>query len=800
VILHSLRLKEFKGLRAGVGLGEVVVDFSRLPASGLIAVVGGNGMGKTTILDNCHPYRLMPYKLRKAAGWSPAAFSFYDQCYGQEAVKELVFEMAGTRYKSLLLIDADRRKQEAYLYRESTGGWQPVNDGKTRTYDEAVEALCGSPSLFFTSVFRAQGARNLSDYTRGDIMAVVAELLNIDHVREQGEKARKVAGLLMAEVDALTRDRAGFELAAGSLPVLRDERMAAAGEAALRADEAAGLRAKIDDLLRRKAELEVANAAVVSTQQRIADKQAELSRVRGSIAMIEQEHLGNIAAGKKKVAELQAEIDTSESRYAVRCGEYTRRRHAVSGVLSRADEIRAAVTRQADTTEALRVASERLQALREDYAQAQAEAVALSSLPSQLASARATLSSLRTRVAALDAIDCRADGTGWVNEACPLLKDAVEAKGRIDASSAEVEALEGRLGALTHANQRLADLKVSGEVARTDVQALQSEVAALADVARLLPELDMADARLAEVAADEERDRQQWAERKSALEISLFAHAATVGQLETTEDTRLAPLRAETERLDRETKELSAAISDRPDSAIRAVDQEAAATRAMLAGTESREKELQAAIGRLDAKIEAAEKAASQLALIDAKVDGINADVADWYILAKACSNDGICALELDDAGPMIAAISNDLLKACYGPRFSVRLETQSAKVNGDMKEDFDITVFDAETGEVKSITEMSGGQTCWIEDALTRAICLFNINRSDRIFGTLYSDEKDGALDAGRKCEFMAVKHRSLQVGSHSRELFITQTPDLIDMADAVIRLSPGSVSLEVR
>lgn len=803
MILHSLRLRNFKGLLAGVGLAEVFIDFGKLPPAGLVAIVGGNGMGKTTLLDNMHPYRLMPYKLRKAAGWSPSAFSFYDQCAGSDAEKDLVFEMDGVIYRSKLLIDADRRKQEAYLYRSGGLGardWQPLNDGKTRTYDEAVERLCGSPSLFFTSVFRAQGAKNLSDYTRGDIMAVVAELLNIDHILEQGKKAREVASVLLAEVDGLSRDRAILDAESGGLDALVTEKQGVESAVADAEAVSRAAKARIDDLLKRRSEFEVANAAEASTKQRLEDKRGELARVRNSIAGIEQEHQANLSASRQRADGVRAEIDAGQVRHDGRMAELFSRRQSVERVLSRADEIREAACSQLGANESLQKATDRLQALRDEYASAQAEASALASLPAQIAAARNVLASLQTRAGALSSLDCFADGSGTVNEACPLLKDAVEAKGRIAAAQEDIAALEGRLGALSHWNQKLANLKAEGDRVRADQEAAKRRVADLMDLARLLPEVDAADARLVEIAEDERREAQQWGERKAMLEQSLASELAMVDHRLANEDGRLAPLRDEQARLSREIEELSAAVTGDFSAKLREVDYSVGMERTALDGADSKLRDLQAAVGRLDAKIETARKAAGKLAEIGSRIDAINADVADWNLLAKACSNDGIVALELDDAGPTIASISNDLLKSCYGPRFSVRLETQSAKVNGDMKEVFDITVFDSETSEVKSITEMSGGQVCWIEDALTRAICLFNINRSDRVFGTIYSDEKDGALDASRKCEFMAVKRRSLQIGSHSRELFITQTPDLIDMADAVIRLAPGSVFVEVR
>ena len=36
----------------------------------------------------------------------------------------------------------------------------------------------------------------------------------------------------------------------------------------------------------------------------------------------------------------------------------------------------------------------------------------------------------------------------------------------------------------------------------------------------------------------------------------------------------------------------------------------------------------------------------------------------------KAFSNDGIIALEIDDAGPTVAGIANDLLYSCFAPLF----------------------------------------------------------------------------------------------------------------------------------
>jgi len=67
-------------------------------------------------------------------------------------------------------------------------------------------------------------------------------------------------------------------------------------------------------------------------------------------------------------------------------------------------------------------------------------------------------------------------------------------------------------------------------------------------------------------------------------------------------------------------------------------------------------------------------------------------------------------------------------------------------------------------------------------------ALCL--AQHSERRYTTLFSDEADGALDPERKRMFMAMKREVLRLGGYEREFFVSQTPELTAMADAVIDL----------
>ncbi len=84
----------------------------------------------------------------------------------------------------------------------------------------------------------------------------------------------------------------------------------------------------------------------------------------------------------------------------------------------------------------------------------------------------------------------------------------------------------------------------------------------------------------------------------------------------------------------------------------------------------------------------------------------------------------------------------------------------------------------------------MSGGEKLWVNDSLTRAIALYLAQNSGLRYETLFSDEADGPLDEEHKRMFMAMKREVLRLGGYRREFFISQTPALTQMADAVIDL----------
>ena len=316
----ALTLTGFKGIRSGLGRDTLSLDIEALAGDAtLVAIAGANGRGKTSVIENLHPYLVMP---SRAGADGLGAFSYYDHVFLPESQKELIWVHRGHRYKSQLVFRINgKRKTEAFLFEQCGNHWKPVvladgtvSDGKVDTYEKAVRELLGPPETFFTSVFSAQGKRPLSAYRNGEIKGLLADLLGLDQVRQQGERAAETARLLKNGLALIRQEEAGTaaEVArlTGELSALGDPEAAvsqavAEKDAATRSLEAA----------------RASEAAVLAQAQAVASaekQRAELAAERGRVA-------GNARAALQRVAEEAARLDVRASVLAQRRPDLERR-------------------------------------------------------------------------------------------------------------------------------------------------------------------------------------------------------------------------------------------------------------------------------------------------------------------------------------------------------------------------------------------------------------------------------------------------------------------------------------------
>ncbi len=779
----SLTLTGFKGIWSGLGRESVMIDFTGF--QGLVALIGDNGRGKSTVLGNMHPYRIMPDRVKT---YSPKSFSFYDECSGSGAVKDFVFAMGGDTYRSVLQIDVARRKQEAYLYRKGeTEEWEPwgnTQDGKLDAYDAAVERLCGTPRMFFTSVFRCQKAPALSGYTRAEMMGIFAELINVADLKEKKETAGDVADALLRKRDGLHAERA------------KHEQSVKEGEEKSRelADAEKRLAAVGADIKTREAALADRDSGIRQLEIRLS-LQEEAAKQQTRLA-------ADIVAKTARLTELKTALEKTRT-------PYDRKRREKTAAL-----------------QGLQTLAETLPALRATARQEDAKAADLSGLKADLGGVDGQLDTLTRKLSEYGAVESRKQETEKRLQKMQLDRTHAVATARKDLERAEEVAQ--RLLDFPCANTDLAkacDFVKDAAVDRERIPALEQ---ALARASAENPEEAPLRAELAslsealkgrtEVAATAEslRKRKGDLARKVAEEeaaiASLRLALKKLPEAEAAERNLPDALREidsiekegkeAVERYDRQVREAGAELDilGRELEAI-TIDASLAATLAaekVLRDQGAREVEalrteeagVRMTIGALAEAVRLSAGAVAQIEQLRSEASALDREISEWQIIEKAM--EGVMTLEIDDAGPAVTAITNDILHCCYGPRFSVKIKTQDEKAGGkEMKEVFDIVVFDAERDESKSLTVMSGGEETWIEDSITRGISLFNAERGGRRYHALFTDEKDGRLTDRRRTEFMAVKRRVLELGGFECEFFISHSREVQEMADAVIDLN---------
>lgn len=813
----SLRLKGFRGIRDGLGLDEVTLDLQALPADAqLVALAGANGKGKSTLMDNLHPYTVMP---SRAGADGLGAFSYYDHLCASEAEKELVWEHGGRRYRTHMVFRmSGKRKAEAYLFEqpiersaerasdqvsESDVSWTPVrivdgtvSDGKMDTYERCVEAVLGSAQTFFTSVFSAQGKRQISALRNGEVKSLLADLLNLDDIRQTGQRASETARLLKAGLVALRQERAAVadELARAdtALTALGDVPTRIARTQQAKAAAAQHLNQAQASVAQLNAQLE-AQAVQQQRREALATDRVQAVQIETAAAQAQQDAADREALRLAQIATRGAQR-AQQSNQRLRALET--RQGQLATLLSRATRIAWACRRigmaehvAASWQERRSHGLQQVERLKDLQRQQQIHKERITSIEREAGQATLRVKDLARRLALTAEVPCA--GTDLQGR-CKLLSDAHEAQTLKPSAEATVERLAAErrkvqnlleqsaiaIQALADAPEQLdyTEQRLSRATARVrELHDLAQQASALREAQNNLKALEAEREQIArDDAAAEAADAAEREQARLAREVIETAgrerrerHATQLARIDT--DLAALPVPFDRRKLAEAQLQVEAATQQLHFS-------EAAHAQALADGRARDIERAQAA------------RLALSLSGLDERVSRCERESSVWTLLAKALSHDGVIALCIDDAGPALATLANDLLLSCYGPRFTVGICTLVETAKGEAREGFDIVVHDADSGQSKSVTLMSGGERVWVNECLTRAVALYLAQESGRRYATLFSDEADGPLDPERKRMFMTMKREVLRLGGYEREFFISQTPELTALADAVI------------
>ncbi len=726
-----MKLRGFKGIRSGLNRDFLELDLS--DHGGLVAIVGPNGSGKTTILDNLHPFRIMPYR---AGSYSPRAFSYYNECYGCDALKELVFEMDGQRFKSLVLIDTDRKRQEAHLYRWSGKDWKALCGGRMEEYDKAIEDLLGSPRLFFLSVFRCQDSTKLSDYTKGEAKDIFVELLGIEDLKEKSRRAREYRDGMLREMEVLRMEKDRLSSLISSASDTEERMKEIRREISSIESEIEGIEKEMESgrntLQRLKEDMAVMEERL--KERKALEEKASVirDRIRQYVSLVEKSGEIKESAGEEKRYQCRLELLRRE---------YDGVEREISGL-------------QSELT-SLREEEKDLVRLRKELSELGLKRTHRTEvLKDELRRARETS-------ALLDRVPCDDDLKGR----CPILENAITSR---DSIPGIIQGLES-----------MKDMTAEEKALEEEIRGIEPRVMLLRDMERRFSE--------------KIKERQSISEKMKEVEQRIRMARESSSLLP-----RIELAEKELPSLKKELEDIEKKLSFIDDGEEKGLSEKVRYLAGRIVALESRRKELlgrlselKRTLGSMEAVVEQSRTSVKELKRIEKSMKEKEKDISEWSLLERALGSDGIIALEIDDAGPAISAIANELL-SCFGSRFTVRIDTQVARAGGKgLRETFDIMVFDSTRNESKSLRIMSGGEKVWIEEAIARAISLYNSQRSGRKYRALFTDEKDGALDFQRKREFVSMKRKVLEVGGYDVEFFISQSPEVQEIADYRIELS---------
>ena len=286
----------------------LTLDLSEAPP-GLIAITGGNGEGKTTLLD-C----LAPAALFRTLSTRPG--SLKEHCNRRDSSIELDMEFGGRVYRHKLTIDPDaaggRGKEEAFLFEDGV----PVTDRLAKAYDEAVARIYPSQAVFFASAFAAQNRTgNFLQLAMSERKELFATLLGLGHLQTLSERSgagRRPLDAIAASLDELAatliRDQAEAVTLAAELVTAQAQVVALDAEASAAGVEAATVRERLTELRRRLGEANAEREKALN-RRRILSTQGDahadvVNENQRSIEKIERDHEAGIEHTRTQAARL----------------------------------------------------------------------------------------------------------------------------------------------------------------------------------------------------------------------------------------------------------------------------------------------------------------------------------------------------------------------------------------------------------------------------------------------------------------------------------------------------------------
>jgi exonuclease SbcC len=759
--LVSVRLRGAIGIRNGIKKEEVKINFDNF-TPGLIALSGSNGKGKTTLIENCHPF---PQLLTRKS-------KLQDHFFLRDSFREVILRnhMTGMVMKFLIQIDGANKskacKYFAFRKPADMDNYDAVEgvDGNLKPYEELLARIFGPLDLYLRTAFITQRPPrhlpDLTDATVGEKKALFAELAGIDYLQQFADAAadkmkQELAKSHDAEVRAWTLEAAVCSKAGAVVELKEAETMLATGRHELEIVIEKGNAAKAD-----VERLQTAYAAEKERQWKVTSTNSVIANAKIAIEAREKD-----IAYYQRAAQNKALFEK-----AVADGESLQKTIDAENV-KKQQFLEKNAERQREFTK-----------IKADF----------DTKVKELEIERDGLRDRRT-VLEKNALEVRHNinlyerDAAEINEDCPICGQRLPADKLAELKNKQEQFLE------KIKNEKSAEAKLAAEVNAISprIEELGEEITSLTlDEPSPVKEIPFDDTAL--IKAVSELRLIDMPAIRAGLANARDA-AVHIEGLEREIKTQQAIIADKTAELEKLAAGVEAGYGDR-------LNAELEAAKCLHAGLTNRYVELKAAIAKSEAVIEAANRKLAEIAAREeelAETKAVEAtaktEAAEWELISRGFGKDGIQALELDALAPGISDTANRILESAYGDRFKITIET--TRIGGAGKkakqiEDFVINVIDSEVGEAVSLDDKSGGEAVWIKRAIYDAFAVIRKRNTNFAFLTCFQDETDGALDSAAKVAYCRMLEATHAESKLRHTIIITHSSEVKAMIEQKIEI----------
>ena len=749
---HRWRLSRAKiegsiGIKKGTERDSIEIDFDGDYDPGLILLIGPNGGGKTSFIENLTPFPRMMTRSGK----------LQDHFYKRDSFRDLYYvdELNGQEYRFFITIAGGPGSgQNTYHIMKWDGqAFQPLPGitGRLADYEREIALLFGSFSMFVQSVFLAQeqpaGIPDIATVKgTNEKKAIFRELSGIDHYTRYMDIAKIHAKDLDEDITARGNHISGMVFALGDKDQIQKNRQTAIDQRAIIDLQIAECSAHKDN---------------IGTQVDTLRKTVERNNVhRTTIGGLTE----NIVASDKVTGELIEKI-TALNKSVEAAPEARKMLEELSKLEMRKKDIEDAE---------YKIGKEKL-SLSEDYIasrkiiddqRAKIE-VEIQVISRAIDLDKQNRAALKIEIARLEPtvkpITCPNCKTSFVLDADAekLIAGKIERVKPMDAVIAEadtqLDALRIKYNGIKYPEEPeypifkddLLLRQTREKIAVYDPEKLQKTIT---DAATAETEIKTAQ----ETIVSHHKNSAEWLARRKAATAAIDIQAESI-------------YTEQTNALAEVTKELITARE------IFAAHNET------INGYDKRLAEIE----ETEQTIKAARKENIRKGLIRDK----------WVFIVNACSPKGIQALELDALSPAIANTANTLLQAAYGSQFS--LEIRTTKISGagaraKQIETFDIIMIDS-NGDEQNLDTLSGGEKVWCRKAIYDAFAIVRARNTGLQFSSVFLDEADGALDPDSTLMYFRMIEAAHTEGQRAHTFIISHSELAQQMIAQSIRLGTG-------